>query len=96
MKLLNNQSLLIKSDGSKTIIEPEENNSFTCSELQNYVEGYIQLIPLNDNLIVVINEEGKLLNLPYNEVATDLCREILFNNDYIVGNVVIINSCQIK
>ena len=42
----------------------------TLEELQSIVGGYIEPIyqemTLNDNVILIANEEGKLLNLPFN------------------------------
>ena len=54
--------------------------------------GYIQLIPLQDNLVMVINEKGKLLSLHRNDKATELANFHPDFDDYIVGNVVICKS----
>ena len=42
-------------------------------EMQTLVGGYIQAVPLSDTepVIAVLNEEGKLLDLPYNRALTD-------------------------
>jgi len=34
--------------------------------LQNFVDGYIETVTLTPNTVLVCNEEGRLLNLPYN------------------------------
>lgn len=36
-------------------------------ELQNLVDGYIQVVPISENLCIICNELGKLENLPYQE-----------------------------
>lgn len=42
-------------------------------EMQELVGGYIQIVPLSDTepVLAVMNEEGKLLDLPYNRALTD-------------------------
>lgn len=87
-----NISKLLFTDGTFKTITPANNKDFTLKELQKYVGGYIQLIPLQDNLVMVINEEGKLLGLPRNDKATGLTNFHPDYDDYIVGNVVICKS----
>lgn len=36
-------------------------------ELQELVDGYIQVVPISENLCIICNELGKLENLPYQE-----------------------------
>lgn len=43
------------------IIEIED----SLKALQDFVEGYIQAVPLEDNLCLICNEEGLLKNLSY-------------------------------
>ena len=83
---------LIFYNGTIINIAPSTSNKFTLTELQKYVGGYIQVIPLQDDLVMVINEEGKLLGLPRNDKATELANFHSNYNDYIVGNVVICKS----
>ena len=42
-------------------------------EMQALVGGYIEIVPLSDTepVLAVLNEEGKLLDLPYNRALTD-------------------------
>ena len=35
-------------------------------ELQGKVDGYIEMIPIGDRAVLIVNEEGKLRNLPIN------------------------------
>jgi hypothetical protein len=58
--------------------------------------GYIEALRMLDHSAYV-NEEGKLMNLPYNRVATALCEHFgvgLMQDDYIVGNMVICGPCD--
>lgn len=85
---------IIRTDGTQAPVAPGFGNKFTLKELQYYVGGYIELVHLNDNQFLIINEEGKLHNLPINKKATDLARDAhcIFACDYIVGDAVIIEQ----
>lgn len=65
---------------------PKNGKDFKYDELNKIVGGYIEIVYLPRNKIMVLNEEGKLLNLPINEAAT-----LRFNQerDYIVGDVLV-------
>ena len=63
----------------------------TLREYQTMVEGYIELVPVfpkYDYCVMLVNEEGKLNNLPINQVATNVYGEYPF--DCIVGNALIL------
>lgn len=85
----NNQAFLYKSDGEIVPVLPKNGISFTLKELRGFVKGYIQVIALNDGRIMILNEEGKLDSLKVNDTATNLAKDILFKDDYIVGDVLV-------
>lgn len=81
----------IKTNGEVMDVTPKNGGKpFTLEELKEYVGGWIECIYLNKHQVMVINEEGKLLNLPYNAVATEAYR-IVFQptDDFIVGDALI-------
>lgn len=86
---------LIKSNGKEQEISPKKGKSFKLKELQNLVGGYIETISVSTNQLMVINEEGKLRKLPFNQKATEIALE---NSviDAIVGDVLICMSNEIK
>lgn len=86
---------IIYPDGTTKDISPANGNDFSLEELQKIVEGYIELVYLNER-IMVINEEGKFKELPYNAKATDLYRKLRRTIDFIVGNALICNLNEIK
>ena len=53
-------------------------------EMQDFVGGYIEAIPVTDELILVCNEEGKYLDLPTNRQVYMMDRPVL--RDVICGN----------
>ena len=63
MKLLEQPSLIRKADKKPTL-----------KEMQEFVEGYIELIALPDGRDMIINEEGKITGLPENIEATIIFR----------------------
>lgn len=77
---------VIYADG---IIGEIEDESF--EKYQEIVGGYIQIIKVTDGINMVINEEGRLLNLPVNRKATDFLQAHTNQKVVdIVGNVVLI------
>ena len=89
---------LIKAKALEVIdVTPANGSNFKYEELRNYVGGYIEIVRLNDKQILVVNEEGKCLNLPYNALATELLRMAHpACVDIVVGDVLLCNSSQVK
>lgn len=81
--------LWIKSDGTTENLVFSK-KMITLKELQDSVSGYIEFIWLNDNKILVVNEDGKIMGLPENFQATAIIKEQGIN-DYVVGNALLID-----
>lgn len=92
------QPFLIKPDGEKQEVNPKNGTDFSLEELQGFVGGYVQILHMGRGELMVINEEGKLKNLPVNRDATACAhwRGRLLEGDYIVGPVLICHKSQIK
>jgi hypothetical protein len=80
---------LIKTDGTTEVYEDS-----SLEGMQKAVGGYIQAIPTKDGKLMILNEEGKFMNLPPNETANALVD--LFPGDYIVGDVLIIDDDEME
>ena len=103
LRVTTNSLLITADDPPQTwakflkIIEPEGMaQRFSLKELQDYVGGYIQVVPLIDSqaeewkdFVVLVNEEGMLLNLPLNPVSYPLN---FFLGHKLFGNVLIIHK----
>ena len=63
-------ALLLKTDNTREEVEPRHGREFTLRELQNYVGGYVDVVPLSDNRILIINGQGHMLDLTANFSAT--------------------------
>lgn len=74
-------AMLIKQDHIELI---KQSQPFTLKQAQVAVEGYIELAPrMFDDYLTIVNEEGLLKGLPFNNLA-----HLLFGVEY-VGNVLI-------
>ena len=90
---------IYKANGEVLDIEPKNGTDFKLEELQAIVEGHIELIYLPNNQLMVLNEEGKIMGLPYNENATKQCSVVFYDAgcyDFIVGDVLICEDNEIK
>ena len=88
------EAKLYTTDGEVIDKIPANGKYFTLEELQNFVGGYIEVIRLNSQSIMVLDEEGKFKQKPYNLNANKIFTEIFnLSNDYLVGDILI---CDIK
>lgn len=90
------QAILIQADSSQQKVRPKKGKTFSLKELQGYVGGLIQIVPLPSGQVLICNDEGKLKGLPINRIATELWKKEypieqypLNNDELIVGDVVV-------
>jgi hypothetical protein len=84
--------------GGPVPVEPKNARTFTLPELNALVGGYIEVVPLaKGGTFMVVNEDGKRLQLPVNPHATALLREAGgYPGDCVVGNVVICTYAELE
>ncbi len=87
---------VINVDGTRTQAVPKSGRTFRLKEIQAVVGGYVQIISLSDGRLMVLNEEGKINDLPPNHAATELARDVLFSGDYIAGDVLVCSSKEVR
>lgn len=90
-----NMDKIIYPDGTVKETSPKNGKFYELKELQEIVNGFIELVPISTTQYAVINEEGKILNLPLNRLATLDYSCALWNNDYFAGNVLICDKNHI-
>lgn len=93
---MNIMARLYKTNGEVIEVSPKNNRDFTLEELQSFVEGDIEIINLTTDKILIVNEEGKINKLPFNELATELWKKYYGRTDYIVGNALLCNSDEVR
>ena len=82
---------VILPNGSLNIYAVLDGRTPTLEWLQQQVGGYIETVPacLGNNMLIIVNEEGKLKGLPFNDTATDMARGL---GDMLVGTVVVMKA----
>lgn len=69
-----NLKIVLKKVGKEPTVETIEN---TLKAKQKLVDGLIEIVSVAKDILLVCNEEGKILNMPPN---------LLFDYDYIAGD----------
>lgn len=89
---------IIRSSGIKEEVQPKNpKKGWTLEEMQKIVGGYVELLRLDDGREMYLNEDGKRLNLPRNEVADLLARKAgIAVDDFVVGDVLVCNRGEVK
>ena len=79
-------------------ISPENGKHFKLKELYKMLDcKMIEIVSLNACQIMIIDEEGKMNDAPYNDMATYYFRKAHpQNNDFIVGNALVCSSNDVE
>lgn len=96
MELKENTAYHITVQGEIAEIAPKNGRDFQLEEVQSLVEGYIEVLFLNSDWIMIINEDGKFTK-GYNEKATQIAHswQAIRSDDYISGDVIVCISKQL-
>lgn len=89
-------ALILKVNGEKQEVFPKNGKDFKLEELQEIVGGLIDMIGIGDDEIMVFNDEGKLMQLPYNQEATNRFRQHYNTDDFMVGDVLICKDSEVE
>lgn len=88
---------LIKTNGEEIKIFPKNGTDFSLKELQNYVDGYIEIVNLrSENNIMIVNEEGAINGMLVNLKASMIYSKAFNVNQCIYGDVVICKHNMVK
>ena len=63
-------NVIMHEDGRITPIAPKNGSEYTLEELQGFVGGFIELVPMSKSRYAVVNEEGMFLGLDINSGAS--------------------------
>lgn len=67
---------IIRTDGTVQANQPASEDGYTLAELRAAIGGgYIDILHLQDGRLMIVDEEGKLKDLPVNAQATELWRQ---------------------
>lgn len=81
---------IIKVNGDVIDTEPKNGKDFKLSELQKIVNGYIEIVYLKNNDILVVNEEGAINGSKLNLKASKIYGSPIF------GDVLHCKSKEVK
>jgi len=92
-----NTPVLIRASGEVTAITPENGKTFNLKEMQAHVGGNIEIYPMPQakrviKRIMIMNEEGRLHDLPKNVVAS----AAFGPTGHIVGDIIICPSRMVR
>ena len=93
----------INTDAAEFKIIEDSKDEPTLKAAQEFVGGYVEGITFPNGDYLIINEEGKLRNLPLNPEATALWKATFDNdnfitgrNDFVVGPAILIKKDALK
>ena len=93
----------VNTDVSEFKIIDDEKNTPTLKEAQDFVGGMVECITFPNGDLLLLNEEGKLMQLPLNPEATTLWRATFTKDkyafgydDFVVGPAILIKKAALK
>ena len=93
----------INTKASEFKIITDQKDEPNLKEAQKFVGGYVEGITFPNGDYLIINEEGKLMQLPLNEEATKLWRSTFTKDkyafgydDFVVGPAILIKKDALK
>jgi hypothetical protein len=89
-------ALLLLTDGDSEEAYPQHGQAFTLEELRHFIKGYIEVVRIDENHFLIVDEEGRLKNLPINKQATEIFRKTRDPDGIIVGNAVLCDDTEIE
>lgn len=85
---------ILKTTGEIVRLDPPEGKkALTLEQLQEAVGGSIEIVTTPEGRYLVVNEEGKLIGLSYNHLATI---EYANPRDVIAGDAVLCERWEIE
>lgn len=87
---------IIYADKNAEDYTPKNGKTFELDELQGIVDGYIEIIRLNDGRVIIVDEEGKNLNREVNIPATNILSRDRYTTDYIVGTAIVCDADMVE
>lgn len=87
---------LYKADGTKE----EFKYPTSLENMQQAVKGWIEYAYMPDGSAFIVNEEGKLKGLPYNERATHIYQRTWYltgvrNEDFLAGDAILVSEQEL-
>ena len=88
--------MIIEPDGTRTEVRPKNGKNYKLEEMQKIVGGLVEIVQLTKGVIMVVNEEGLLVSLLFNVVASNMYQAFLNTPGHIVGTVLVCKDEEVK
>ena len=97
MKRITSRAVVVTAEYKVENVAPANGCDFSLEELQKIVDGYIEVVWLNNGKIMVVNEEGAFSKQP-NIIATTYAQMNggIADNDTIFGDVLRCDTDMVK
>lgn len=89
-------AVIYRTNGKREQVLPENGTDFKLEQLQKIVGGYIDILGIGSDELMVFNDEGKLMGLPINREATKIYQKHFNTDDFIVGDVLICKDDEVR
>lgn len=86
MLTLTIMATLYKTNGERKGVKPASGATFKLKELQQYVGGYVEPIYLDGEEVMLVNEDGHNMELPYNHAASRIARYPIMGDALLITN----------
>ena len=73
-------------------VQPKNGEKISLEEAQDVVGGYVELVHLDDNNILLCDEEGLLKHKHINTLATIQANGLGWKGSYLVGSVLFLKD----
>ena len=97
------EKIKVNTDASEFKIIADKKDEPKYEEVSKFVGGMVECITFPNGDLLLINEEGKLINLPLNPEATALWRAtftkdkyVFGHDDFVVGPAILIKANALK
>ena len=87
---------IIYTDKEAEDYTPKNGKTFTLTEMQEIIGGYVEPIRLNDGRMIIVDEDGKSKDKAVNIPATNILRRDHYTTDYIVGTAIVCDADMIE
>ncbi len=92
-------AMIVYSTGIVEKVSPKNGTDFHYTELNEIVGGHFEIVYLRDGdktYLMILNDEGKLKDLPINNIATSMYIDVTGRMDTIHGDVLICRMDQVQ
>ena len=94
------RAVLLTPRGEKQEAIPKDGVAFTVTELQDMVQGYVEIEDIEDELIIVYDVNGNYNNKLFNPKATEILKKAHadepFYSGYVSGNALVCGNDMVR